>query len=279
MLKVDNLTFSYGRNSWPVIRDLSLDVKPGRVYGLLGKNGVGKSTLLYLIAGLLTPQKGVVLMDGVNTRRRLPATLADIFIMPEEVLLPAMKLSEYVRLNAPFYPNFSHDDLTRHLGTFDINGDVNLGELSMGQKKKVYMSFALACNTRLVLMDEPTNGLDIPGKEAFRSFVAGGMSDDRTIVISTHQIHDIDRLLDHVVIMDDSKVVFNRGIDEIGERLKFVITDSAEVIRNAFISKPSIGGVAVVTANDDGVETDLDMELLFNLATSNPGLLEYVFRN
>lgn len=279
MLKVDNLTFSYGRNSWPVIRDLSLDVKPGRVYGLLGKNGVGKSTLLYLIAGLLTPQKGVVLMDGVNTRRRLPATLADIFIMPEEILLPAMKLSEYVRLNAPFYPNFSHDDLTRHLGTFDINGDVNLGELSMGQKKKVYMSFALACNTRLVLMDEPTNGLDIPGKEAFRSFVAGGMSDDRTIVISTHQIHDIDRLLDHVVIMDDSKVVFNRGIDEIGERLKFVITDSAEVIRNAFISKPSIGGVAVVTANDDGVETDLDMELLFNLATSNPGLLEYVFRN
>lgn len=279
MLKVDNLTFSYGRNSWPVIRDLSLDVKPGRVYGLLGKNGVGKSTLLYLIAGLLTPQKGVVLMDGVNTRRRLPATLADIFIMPEEVMLSAMKLSEYVRLNAPFYPNFSYDDLTRHLGTFDINGDVNLGELSMGQKKKIYMSFALACNTRLVLMDEPTNGLDIPGKEAFRSFVAGGMSDDRTIVISTHQIHDIDRLLDHVVIMDDSKVVFNHGIDEISERLKFVITDSAEVIRNAFISKPSIGGVAVVTANDDGVETDVDMELLFNLATSNPGLLEYVFRN
>lgn len=279
MLKVDNLTFSYGRSAWPVIRDLSLEVKPGRVYGLLGKNGVGKSTLLYLIAGLLTPQKGVVLMDGVNTRRRLPATLADIFIMPEEVLLPAMKLSEYVRHNAPFYPNFSHDDLTRHLGTFDIDGDVNLGELSMGQKKKVYMSFALACNTRLVLMDEPTNGLDIPGKEAFRSFVAGGMSDDRTIVISTHQIHDIDRLLDHVVIMDDSKVVFNRGMDEISERLKFVITDSAEVIRNAFISKPSIGGVAVVTANDDGMETDVDMEMLFNLATSNPGLLEYVFRN
>lgn len=279
MLKVDNLTFSYGRNSWPVIRDLSLEVEPGRVYGLLGKNGVGKSTLLYLIAGLLTPQKGVVLMDGVNTRRRLPATLADIFIIPEEVLLPAMKLSEYVRLNAPFYPNFSHDDLTRHLGTFDIKGEVNLGELSMGQKKKVYMSFALACNTRLVLMDEPTNGLDIPGKVAFRSFVAGGMSDERSIVISTHQVHDIDRLLDHVVIMDDSKVVFNRGIDEISERLKFFITDSPEVIRNAFISKPSIGGVAVVTANDDGVETDVDMELLFNLATSNPGLLEYVFRN
>lgn len=279
MLKVDNLTFSYSRSAWPVIRDLSLEVKPGRVYGLLGKNGVGKSTLLYLIAGLLTPQNGVVQMDGVNTRRRLPATLADIFIMPEEVLLPAMKLSEYVRINAPFYPDFSHDDLTRHLGTFDIEGDVNLGELSMGQKKKVYMSFALACNTRLVLMDEPTNGLDIPGKEAFRSFVAGGMSDDRAIVISTHQIHDIDRLLDHVVIMDDSKVVFNRGMDEIGERLKFVITDSAEVISNAFISKPSIGGVAVVTANDDGVETDVDMELLFNLATTNPGLLEYVFRN
>lgn len=276
MLKVNNVTFSYSRKQWPVIRDLSLEVKSGGIYGLLGKNGVGKSTLLYLIAGLLTPQKGEVLFNGVETRRREPLTLSDIFLMPEEVTVPAMKLEEYVRLNAPFYPHFSREDMDRNLETLDMSRDVNLGELSMGQKKKVFMSFALACNTPLLLMDEPTNGLDIPGKETFRSMMAGSMTDERSIIVSTHQVRDIDRLLDHVVIMDDSKVVFNHSMTEICERLKFVLTDSPEVIKSSLYSKPAIGGVEVIIPNEDGDETEVDIEMLFNLATSNPGLLEYV---
>lgn len=279
MLKVKDVTFSYSRKKWPVLRDLSLDVMPGGVYGLMGKNGVGKSTLLYVMAGLLTPQSGVVTMNGVSTRLREPATLADIFLMPEEVMLPAIKLKEYVRLNAPFYPRFSDEDMSRNLDIMGMGGDVNLGELSMGQKKKVFMSFALACNTPLLLMDEPTNGLDIPGKEMFRRFIAGGMTDERAIVISTHQVRDIDCLLDHVIIMDDAKVVFDRSMVEISERLKFALTDSPEDIKRAFISRQTIGGVAVVLPNDGGEETNVDIEMLFDLATSNPGLLEYVFRS
>lgn len=279
MLNVNNVTFSYSRKKWPVLRDLSLEVKPGGVYGLLGKNGVGKSTLLYLIAGLLTPQKGVVLMNDVDTRLRRPSTLSDIFIIPEEIQLPSLKLSEYVKLNAPLYPRFSHEDMNSHLESLDMSGDVNIGELSMGQKKKVFMSFALACNTSLLLMDEPTNGLDIPGKDTFRRFIAGSMNDERAIVISTHQVRDVDSLLDHVIIMDDSKIVFNRSMCEISEKLKFCVTDSQEVIKKSLISASSIGGVAVVTLNDDGSETDVDIEMLFTLATANPGLLEYAFRN
>lgn len=279
MLKVNDVTFSYRRKKWPVLRELSLEVKAGGVYGLMGKNGVGKSTLLYVMSGLLTPQAGSVTMNGVNTRLREPATLADIFLMPEEVMLPAIKLKEYVRLNAPFYPRFSDEDMARYLDTAGIDGDVNLGELSMGQKKKVFMSFALACNTSLLLMDEPTNGLDIPGKETFRRFIAGGMTDERAIVISTHQVRDIDCLLDHVIIMDDAKVVFDRSMVEISERLKFAVTDSPEDIKRALISRQTIGGVAVVLPNDGGEETNVDIEMLFDLATSNPGLLEYVFRS
>jgi len=278
MLKVNNVTFSYSRRKWPVLRELSLEVKPGGIYGLLGKNGVGKSTLLYTMAGLLTPQAGDVTLDGVKVRRRLPSTLSEIFMMPEEVQLPAMKLSEYIKLNSPFYPRFSREDMDNHLAALGISGDVNLGELSMGQKKKVFMSFALACNTSVLLMDEPTNGLDIPGKESFRRFIAGSMTDERAIVISTHQVHDVDRLLDHVIIMDDSKVVFDHSMMEIGERLKFCVTDSPEVIKDSFYTKPSIGGMTVVTLNEDGSETEVDIEMLFSLATTNPGLLEYAFR-
>ena len=278
MIKVKNLTYAYSRKKWPVLRDVSLEIQPGQVYGLLGKNGVGKSTLLYLMAGLLTPMKGVVTMDGTDVRRRLPSTLADIFLMPEEVVLPSMKLEEFVKLNAPLYPRFSEGDMARNLEIFDMERDVNLGELSMGQKKKVYMSFALACNTQVLLMDEPTNGLDIPGKEAFRRFVAGSMNDDRAIVISTHQVRDLEQLLDHIVILDDAKVILDRSIPEIAEKLKFTLTDSPEVIKSALLAVPSVGGVKVVTVNEDGDETEPDVEMLFNLVVNNQGIVQYLFR-
>ena len=278
MIKVKNLTYAYSRKKWPVLRDVSLEIQPGKVYGLLGKNGVGKSTLLYLMAGLLTPMKGVVTMDGTDVRRRLPSTLADIFLMPEEVVLPSMKLEEFVKLNAPLYPRFSEEDMARNLEIFDVERDVNLGELSMGQKKKVYMSFALACNTQVLLMDEPTNGLDIPGKEAFRRFVAGSMNDDRAIVISTHQVRDLEQLLDHIVILDDAKVILDRSIPEIAEKLKFTLTDSPEVIKSALLAVPSVGGVKVVIQNEDGDETEPDVEILFNLVVNNQGIVQYLFR-
>lgn len=278
MIKVKNLTYAYSRKKWPVLRDVSLEIQPGKVYGLLGKNGVGKSTLLYLMAGLLTPMKGVVTMDGTDVRRRLPSTLADIFLMPEEVVLPSMKLEEFVKLNAPLYPRFSEEDMARNLEIFDVERDVNLGELSMGQKKKVYMSFALACNTQVLLMDEPTNGLDIPGKEAFRRFVAGSMNDERAIVISTHQVRDLEQLLDHIVILDDAKVILDRSIPEIAEKLKFTLTDSPEVIKSALLAVPSVGGVKVVTQNEDGDETEPDVEMLFNLVVNNQGIVQYLFR-
>ena len=146
MLEIKNLSFSYRRKAHLVLDNINLSIKPGGVYGLLGSNGVGKSTLLYLIAGALTPRSGEVTFDGKNTRRRLPETLSEIFIVPEEIVLPKIKLKEYVKANSPFYPRFSADDMNRYLDIFGLNPDIHLGELSMGQRKKAYISFALACN-------------------------------------------------------------------------------------------------------------------------------------
>ncbi|MDE6431188.1 MAG: ABC transporter ATP-binding protein, partial [Duncaniella sp.] len=167
----------------------------------------------------------------------------------------------------------------RHLEIFDMDTDLNLGSLSMGQKKKAFMSFALACNTSLLLMDEPTNGLDIPGKSAFRRFIASNMIDERSIVISTHQVRDIDRLLDHVIIMDHSQVLLNERVDRITDRLKFLVTDSPSVIEAALYSQPSIGGMNVILPNDDETDTELNLESLFEMSMARPDVLKDLFNS
>lgn len=205
MIQLNDITFGYKRRGNPVFCHFSMNLEPDSIYGLLGKNGAGKSTLLYLMCGLLRPQSGEALFNGKSVVERRPEILEDIFIVPEEFELPPLKLSTYVKINAPFYPHFSEELLSQCLQDFELPEDINLGGLSMGQKKKAFIAFAIATNTRLLLMDEPTNGLDIPAKACFRRVVARQMREDRTIVISTHQVRDVDALLDHVAVVDHSK--------------------------------------------------------------------------
>ncbi len=213
MIDVKNITFGYNKYC-NVLQDFSLQFKKGGVYGLLGKNGTGKSTLLYLMMGLLRPKQGEVRIDGVLASNRLPEVMSDMFIVPEEYDLPRISLMEYVKSLKPFYPKFSDELLTRCLEGFDMTPDINLGSLSMGQKKKVYMCIALATNTDYLLMDEPTNGLDILSKSQFRKVVIGSMAEDKTIIISTHQVHDVEHMLDHVCIINQNSVLLNTPLVE-----------------------------------------------------------------
>lgn len=280
MIAVENLSFTYHRKSKrAVLHDFSLSLESGRVYGLLGKNGAGKSTLLYLMTGLLTPKKGRVLYRDTDVRRRLPVTLQDMFLVPEEFDLPPVSLISYIKVNSPFYPRFSKEDMVKYLHYFEMEIDINLGALSMGQKKKVFMSFALATNTSLLLMDEPTNGLDIPGKSQFRKFMASGMTDDKTIIISTHQVRDIDKVLDHVLIMDESCVLLDESMTSITEKLLFVESDSRELAETAFFSSPSIQGNFLMLPNDKGEESQINLELLFNATLALPEKMNQLFHS
>ena len=275
MLQVKNLTYGYRKSAKKIFNDFSLALEPGRVYGLLGRNGAGKSTLIYLMTGLLTPESGDVEYEGVDVRERHPSTLSNIFVVPEEFELPAISLKKYVEINAPFYPNFSYDDLRSYLDVFEMNDEnVNLKSLSMGQKKKVFMSFAFATNTRLLLMDEPTNGLDIPSKSQFRKIIARCMNDDRTIVLSTHQVRDVDSILDHVLIIDNSRTLLNASIGEIGSRLTFEVSNNVD---GALYWQPTINGNIVVRPNDGTKETMVDIEILFNAALMAYERIERVF--
>ena len=264
MLKINQLAFSYSSNDCKVFNDFSLEFEKGAVYGLLGKNGTGKSTLLYLITGLLHPQQGTVQFKGEEVRRRLPSTLSDMYIVPEEFELPSMTMKQYVKLNAPFYPNFSEEQLKQNLALFDFDENIRLGDLSMGQKKKAYMCFALAANTSLLVMDEPTNGLDIPSKSEFRRLIASNMTDEKTIIISTHQVRDIDSLLDHIVIIDQSNVLLNASNAEICRRLLFAELPMSEPTDGALFVQPSVTGNSAILPNEYDEESRLNLELLFN---------------
>lgn len=275
MIKVENLSFTYPKSKHMVLHDFSFSLEAGRVYGLLGRNGAGKSTLLYLITGLLTPKKGKIMYHDINVRSRLPMTLQDMFLVPEEFELPSISLKKYIDLNAPFYPNFSKEDMYKYLHCFEMDMDVNLGALSMGQKKKVFMSFALATNTSLLLMDEPTNGLDIPGKSQFRKFLASGMSDDKTIVISTHQVRDIDKVL--VLIMDNSRVLLDESTASICSKLFFLESDDRELAATALYTLPSVQGNFLMLPNTEGEESEINLELLFGAVLAEPGKIAEMF--
>lgn len=277
MIAVESLSFVYRKSKRAVLHDFSLTLAQGRVYGLLGRNGAGKSTLLYLMAGLLTPKSGRVMYHDIDVRRRLPLTLQDMFLVPEEFELPAVSLISYVELNSPFYPRFSKEDMVKYLHCFEMDMDVDLGALSMGQKKKVFMSFALATNTSLLLMDEPTNGLDIPGKSQFRKFIASGMTEDKIILISTHQVRDIDKVLDHVLIMEDSRVLLNQSTADICKELLFVETDRGELAESALFSLPTIQGHAMILPNHEREESEINLELLFNATLAAPEKIAELF--
>ena len=277
MIEVENLSFNYGRRKSKVLEDFSMKLDKGSVYGLLGKNGTGKSTLLYLMAGLLRPQTGNVLYKGVDVKKRYPDTLQDMFLVPEEFALPNVSLKQYVKLNAPFYPNFSDELLNACLRDFDMNEDIHLGELSMGQKKKAFMCFALATNTSLLMMDEPTNGLDIPSKSQFRKVIASGMSDEKAVIISTHQVRDIDSLLDHVLIMDGSKLLLNESVSSICEKLYFAEQGINEPTEGALYVQPSVQGNSVILPNEYGEDSKLNLEVLFNAMLAERERMQQMF--
>lgn len=270
MINVQNISFHYKGQKALVFDRFSLQLEENRIYGLLGKNGTGKSTLLYLLAGLLRPTAGSVYCDGVTAYKRQPALLQDIFLVAEEFDLPPVSLKEYVRLNSPFYPRFSEEVLENCLRDFELTGDIHLNELSMGQRKKAHMAFAMATQTKYLLMDEPTNGLDIPSKSQFRRVIAQNMTDERTVIISTHQVHDVEQLLDHILILDQRRVLLNASVQDISEQYTFEYRTPQQMDDAVLYAEPTLQGNAVIARRQAGdAETQINLELLFNYKTQN----------
>lgn len=270
MLQLKELSFSYGKKE--LFNNLNLNVEPGNIYGLLGKNGAGKTTLLKILGGLLFPKEGESVYDGIEISKREPRFLEEVFFLPEEFYLPPISGSVFIDLRAPLYPGFNHSMFNEFINEFDVDITKKLNTLSFGQKKKFLLSFGLATGTRLIIMDEPTNGLDIPSKTILRRIISRAMSDDRTILISTHQVKDVENLIDPIIILENGKIVFNKSIYDITQSV--VMKQIPKLSGSEIYSQEVLGGYQVISPRRNEEETGVDLELLFNSVIFNPGIVE-----
>jgi ABC-2 type transport system ATP-binding protein len=276
MIHIQDLHFAYKKKK--VFTGLNLSLQPGHIYGLLGKNGTGKSTLLRNIAGLLFPDQGKVKVLNYNPGQRNPGFLQELFMVPEEFYLPNVSIEKFVACNATFYPKFDHNQFKTYLKEFEIPADNKLQQMSYGQKKKVLISFALACNTSLLLMDEPTNGLDIMSKSQFRKVIAGALDENKCIIISTHQVKDMESLIDRITVIDEGRILFDQTVDRITSKLSFKISfDNAE-IKHALYREESLKGSSIITTNAEDEEGKLDLEILYKAIVTNGEAIRSVFQ-
>lgn len=276
MIDIQNLHFSYRKKQ--VLNGMQVQLQPGYIYGLLGKNGAGKSTLMHNIAGLLFPQKGTVTVLGHTPSKRQPAFLQEIFMIPEEFHLPDITIGRLVRDHAVFYPKFNHQQFERYLSEFQVPLADKLPQASYGQKKKLLISFALACNTSILLMDEPTNGLDIISKSQFRKVLASVVDENKCILISTHQVKDLENLIDRITVIDNGSILFDQSIASITEHLDCRIAQDAYEAKEALYAEETFRGNAIITRNQNGHDGKLDLELLYKAVMHNPARVNESFR-
>ena len=224
------------------------------------------------------PDKGKIKVGEYTPSERKVAFLADMFFMSEELYDSHLTIEKYVKINSVFYPNFSQQDFETYLKDFEIEDTKqNLHKLSYGTKKKVFISFGLACHCKLILLDEPTNGLDIPSKSQFRKVILRAMSDETCVVISTHQVRDLHNLIDSVLILDNTNVLLNASNEEICNKITFGVSDLAQSREGFLYSEDDVMGVRFVKENTENEESELDIEMLFNAVLSNKAKFKELF--
>jgi ABC-2 type transport system ATP-binding protein len=275
MITIKALRFSYSKQQQPLFQELDCELPSGSIVGLLGKNGAGKTSLLKLMIGLLRPTEGSVSIMGHEPAERQPSLLQEIYFLPEEFHHPGVSIKDYVKANAEFYPRFDHGLLQRLIKDFELPENKRLNQLSYGQKKKFLISFGLSTKCRLLVLDEPTNGLDIPSKSIFRKVMAGSLDEDQLVIISTHQVRDVENLIDRVLMLEKGKFIMQKNIFEISSRLHFATAPSAEG-ENILYGEMVPGGYKVIMPQTGG-SSSVDIELLFNaISNGTEKMKEYV---
>lgn len=274
MIEITDLAFSYG--NIPVLNNITMELQPGRIYGLLGENGVGKTTLLTLLCGLKKTQTGTILADGRTPYRREPELLADQYYLPDEVAPVNDTALGWAKSSGVFWPNFNLGKFEEIMKLFENDPSQKMNQMSAGQLKKTYISFGLACHTRYVYLDEPTNGLDIPSKAQFRSAIMKYTPEDSTIVISTHQVRDLENIIDPIIILDKKEVLLNASLEEISGRLYF---DYGTVLHpESLYTEQLPGGFIQVYPNTAGEESKVNIEALFNTAHKHKDIVKQLFK-
>jgi probable ABC transporter ATP-binding protein len=268
MITVKQLSFGYTRRR-NIFDSLSLELPKGSIVGLLGRNGEGKTTLLKLLYGQLLHRQGELKVLDADPKHRAVSFLQQVYLLPEEFQVPPISIRSFFDISAPFYPNYDEAVAKELIDTFGLQWDMNLKKISQGQKKKALIAFALSLRVPLLLLDEPTNGLDIPSKGEFRRTVARYTTEEQTIIISTHQVRDLEQLIDRILIMERGSIFCNATVADITERLSFRLI-TPELADKALYSEPSAVGTVGILPSDGSEESESNysMELFFNAVIS-----------
>lgn len=275
MIRIEDLSFGYRKHRLYERFSLSL-TEPG-VYGIFGRNGSGKSTLLKLLAGLLFPVKGRIEINGFEPRERHPDLLAQIYVVPEEFHLPDLSARELARTQSVFYPRFSAEAFYDYLSVFEVPDSVRFSRMSLGQKKKSAIAFALATFTPMLLLDEPTNGLDIIGRDQFKQIVARPEHQSRQVLISTHQAHDLERIMGHILFLDSAHLALSATMGQLHDALAMGVARDAQALSevDGLIYHEAIGEQVAWVASRRGRPGGMvQLELLYKaLSRDKPAVL------
>ena len=274
MITIENTSYGYKSNPF-IFNNISLKIGNG-IYGLLGENGAGKTTLMHLICGLLFPKNGKCSIDGRNTAERQAGALNRYFFLPEEMQMPTESIVSFAARHSVFYPHFNQEEFELNLEELKIDRKQKLSSISYGQQKKAMLAYAFALHTPYTLLDEPTNGLDITSRQALKRIISRSMDDESTLLISTHQAHDFENLLDHLIILGKGEILLNRSLDEISNRLLFARTDILPEER--IYSEENLSGYFSIIPNEDGEENTPDIELLYKAVLQQPEKIKSMFQ-
>ena len=277
MITIQDLAFRYSKQA-VIFEGLNLEIAPGHIHGLLGKNGVGKTTLLKLIGGLTFPGSGSVTVDGHNPAKREPRLLADIFYVPEEVSVPSMTPQKFAEIHGGFYPAYDPGQFRKFIGMFEVDPTQSCTRMSYGQKKKTMIAFALAVNTRDLFLDEPAGGLDISSKAALRTVLASSFDPEKTIILSTHMVRDLENMIDSVIILENRRIILNQPLEEIARRLRFELAPFAAASGDVIWSAKGEPGEPVISLNSSGMQGNVDLETLFTACIQAPAQISACFQ-
>lgn len=297
VVDISGVKFGY-RTGPRLFHAISMQIHSGSVVGLLGRNGAGKTSLLKIAAGALFPQAGTATLFGHPAAHRDPRGLARMFFVPEQIQVPPLTVARFLETTGGYYPRFDSDQLQECLARFeicpgmDVDHGADLRDISSGQQKKIMLALAFAAGADLVILDEPTNGLDIPAKQVFRDLVERSRRDGCAVVISTHQVRDVENTIDRVVILEGGEILFHAPVASVAKVLgtaSFESRDAAlEAGALAVQSGPAGDARALIpvvphgaapgtdAAADTaayGTATAPELELLFQAAVSRPGEL------
>lgn len=273
MIEIKDLAFSYG--STLVLKNITTKLEEGKIYGLLGENGVGKTTLLTLLCGLKKCGEGSISTDGENPFDRKPTTLQNQYYLPDEVPAVPMTAIAFAKSNGQFWPSFELGKFSFVMEEFENDINKRMDQMSAGQLKKTYISFALATGCKYLFMDEPTNGLDIPSKTQFRYALMKHTSEDTTVVISTHQVRDLENIIDPIIILDRRDVLLNASVEEIASNLYFDY--GTETREDSLFSEQLPGGFIQVRPNTTGEDSKINVEALFNAVHKHKDTIKRMF--